>query len=206
MSMKTGEAKLTSRQRQILDFIIERISQIGRFPAVREIGRELGMNSPATVSQHLGALLKKGFLTRQQGRVVVAPQFLKQPGIPIVGRVAAGSPLLAVEHREGTLSLEELFGDSDVFVVRVSGDSMSEAGILDGDHVVVRSQPSLVSGETGVFYLGEDQDVTVKVFRKRRGCVELEPRNDAYESIRVPAGDPHFRIGGKVIGVVRRVR
>ena len=204
--METDKATLTSRQRQILDFIIERISQIGRFPSIREIGRELGMSSPATVSQHLGALLKKGFLTKQHGRVVVAPRFLKQPGIPILGRVAAGSPILAVEHREGTLSLEELFGESDVFVVRVSGDSMSEAGILDGDHVVVRAQPSLVSGETGVFYVGEDQDVTVKVFRRFQGGVELEPRNETYESIRVPAGDPHFRIGGKVIGVVRLVR
>jgi len=203
--MRVGGDKLTGRQRQILEFIIERVSAAGRFPSHREIGRELGMSSPATVNQHLSALLRKGFLVRDQGRAVLAPQLLKQPGIPIVGRVAAGSPILAVEHREGTLDLQELFGSGELFVVRVSGDSMSGAGIFDGDYVVVKRQPAVSPGEVGVFYLGEDQEVTVKVLKKRKDHLELEPRNAAHPTIRVEADDPYFRVGGKVIGVVRKI-
>jgi repressor LexA len=104
------------------------------------------------------------------------------------------------------LSFEELFGTGeDRFAVRAEGDSMADAGILDGDWVIVQSGLRIGSGDIAVCYVGEDGDVTVKRLAERNDCYELKPANNAYVPIQVPKDDPHFRIGGKVVGVVRRI-
>lgn len=163
------------------------------------------MSSVATVSQHIEALVAKGPLRKKGDLLLVNEALRRDRGIPIVGRVAAGAPIMAVEHLEGTLSLDQLRGRGRAhYAVRVKGDSMIEAGILDGDFAVVRHQPTAESGETVVAYLGEDQEVTVKVFYRRRWGYELQPRNGAYESIRIKRRDSHFRLGGKVVAVMRK--
>jgi repressor LexA len=198
--------KLTNRQRQILDFLVSMVRDKGRFPSYREIGRKFRLKSPATVSQHLGALARKGYLIREGLRWVVSPEMREDWGMPVVGRVAAGAPITAVEHLEGRLSLERQYPREAHFAVRVRGDSMEEAGIRDGDYVVVREQSTADSGQTVVAYLGEDQDVTVKVFRRKARHFELEPRNARYSNMKIPKGDPWFRIGGRVVGLVRVFR
>lgn len=196
---------LSPRQRDVLRFLAETVESEGRFPTVREIGRHLGMNSPATVKQHLAALEAKGYLHRRGGKLVLDPTVREELGIPIVGRVAAGAPILAEEHWEGRLRIAEYFGPREnAFAVRVRGDSMEEAGILDGDLVVVRRQARVAEGEFCVAYLGEDQEATVKVFRRGADGVRLEPRSSRHRTIHV-GEDPHFRLGGKVVGVVRRL-
>jgi len=197
---------LTDRQRQVLDVIVSSIEETGRFPSYREIGRELGLSSVATVSQHIEALVAKGALRREGELLLVNEALRRDRGVPIVGRVAAGAPITAIEHLEGTLDLGRLAGRSGVhYAVRVKGDSMSEAGIRNGDFVVVRMQPAAESGDTVVAYLGEDQEATVKVFYRRRWGYELQPRNADYEVIKVKRGDPYFRLGGKVVAVVRKL-
>jgi len=194
---------LTQRQREILDFLVSVVRDKGRFPSYREVGRRFRLRSPATVSQHLGALARKGYLVREGVRWVVAPEMRQDWGVPIVGRVAAGVPLLAVEHLEGRLSLERHYARDVHFAVRVRGDSMADAGIQDGDYVVVRRRPTAENGEIVVAYLGEEQEVTVKVFYERGRRFELEPRNPRYATIVVPKRDPWFRVGGRVVGLVR---
>jgi len=197
---------LSPRQRQVLKFLTGMVDQEGRFPSFREVARRFRLNSPATVDQHFKALEAKGYLRRRAGRLQLMPALREELGIPIVGRVAAGAPLLAEEHLEGRLRLPEFFGPREsTFSVRVRGDSMEEAGIEEGDLVVVRRQERVPDGEICVAYLGEEQEATVKVFYRRAWGVELEPRSARHQPIRVPAGDPHFRVGGKVVGVVRRL-
>lgn len=195
--------KLTRRQREILDFLVSMVREKGRFPSYREIGRRFRLRSPATVSQHLGALARKGYLLREGARWLVSPEVREDLGIPVVGRVAAGSPITAVEHLEGRLSLERHYPHDTHFAVRVKGDSMVGAGIREGDYVVVREQATAENGETVVAYLGEDQEVTVKVFYRRNRRFELEPRNPDHETLVVLRKDPWFRIGGRVVGLVR---
>ena len=184
--------------------IISSIEETGHFPSYRDIGRELEMSSVATVSQHVDALVAKGALRRDGDLLLVNEALRRDRGIPIVGRVAAGAPIMAIEHMEGMLNLDQLRGRGRAhYAVRVKGDSMAEAGIYDGDFAVIRQQPTADSGETVVAYLGEDQEATVKVFYRRRWGYELQPRNEAYEAIKIRRGDPHFRLGGKVVALVR---
>jgi repressor LexA len=195
---------LTNRQGEVLEVIVSSIEEVGRFPSYREIGRELGVSSVATVSQHIEALVAKGALERDGSLLVLNRALRRDRGVPVVGRVAAGAPITAIEHVEGTLNLGRIAGRGGAhYAVRVKGDSMTEAGIYDGDFAVVRLQETAESGETVVAYLGEEQDVTVKVFYKRRWGYELQPRNADYEIIKVKKNDPSFRIGGKVVAVVR---
>ena len=197
---------LTKRQRQILDYIISSIKNRDRFPSYREIGRRFKLSSSATVSQHLNALVKKGFLSRVGNKLMLSPQARPFHGVPIVGRIAAGLPITAIENREGYLDVESLFNDDAVyFAVRVNGDSMKDAGIFDGDHVIVRRQEDGQSGETVVAYVGDEEEATVKVLRKRRKFIELEPRNRAYRPIRIKPGRDKIRIGGKVVGLIRKL-
>ena len=197
---------LTERQRQVLDYVISFIRERDRFPSYREIGRRFRLTSSATVSQHLDALVAKGFLTRAGRRLALTPENRPARGVPIVGRVAAGLPVTAVENREGRLDVSTLFQDDAVyFAVQVKGDSMRDAGMLDGDYAIVREQGDARDGEIVVAYLG-DEEATVKVMRKRGGTVALEPRNAAYEPIIVNARRGSVRIGGKVVGLVRKIR
>ena len=197
---------LTPRQREIFDYIIASIRDRDRFPSYREIGRRFRLTSSATVSQHLDALTKKGFLRRVGRRLMLSPEARPIRGVPIVGRVAAGLPIMAVENREGWLDVNTLFHDNAVyFAVRVNGDSMRDAGMFDGDYVVVRQQEDAEDGDMVVAYPGDDE-ATVKVMRKRGKAIDLEPRNASYKSIRIDPKHQNLRIGGKVVGLIRKIK
>jgi len=196
---------LTKRQERALKAILKFFDDEDRPPTIRELA-ELLRCHVKTVYQYILVLERKGYIERRKGRIHVPSELRRDRGIPIVGRVAAGIPVMAIENREGVLLIEELFGREDVFAVRVSGDSMKDAGILDGDIVIIKSLSSVPDGAIAVCYVGEDQEVTVKRFTKRRDHFELIPDNPAYRPTRISKSDPHLRLGGKVIGVVRTLR
>lgn len=196
---------LTERQKHVLQVVLEFFEKEDRPPTTRELAGALRCHVK-TVYQYILVLERKGYVERRKGRIRLSPELARRRGIPIVGRVAAGEPILAVEHREGALSIEELFGTGEgTFAVRAEGDSMAGSGILDGDWVIVQSGLRIGSGDIAVCYVGEDGDVTVKRLVERNDCYELKPANEAYAPIRIPKNDPHFRIAGKVVGVVRRM-
>ncbi len=209
--------ELTDRQKEILDFIKGFIKERGFPPSVREIGEHFNIY-PRAVFDHLKALEKKGYLRREgsmsRGLEVLVFQgsepygSLRKEGrlpireIPIVGRVAAGSPTLAVEHLEGTIPLpSEWVKGREVFLLKVKGDSMTPY-ILPDDYVVVRSQPSAENGDVVVTLVGEE--ATVKRFFKRGKKIELRPDNERWEAIQIDEGSGEVQILGKVIGVFRK--
>ena len=184
---------LPPRQQRILVAIRDRVVRHGYAPSNREIGEAVGL-SPSTVSRHVANLEEKGFLNR--GPAVCRPidvrAFLTGPDqrpvatdsvpVPVVGDIAAGTPIMAEEHVDDVLTLpRELAGRGTVFALRVRGDSMVDAAICDGDTVVVRQQPEAHSGQIVAAMI--DGEATVKVYRRRGGHVLLEPRNPAYEVI-----------------------
>jgi repressor LexA len=198
---------LTRRQREILEYIISKVRAEERFPSYREIGRRFRLSSSATVSQHLEALKRKGFLEKAGRRLMLSGDLSPARGVPVVGGVAAGTPITAIENREGYVDVASLFGDEgDHFAVRVTGDSMVDAGILEGDYVVVRQGGDARSGDTVVAYVGDEMEATVKVLRKRGATVVLEPRNEAYRPMRFGPGSGEVKIAGKVVGLVRKMR
>jgi repressor LexA len=201
------DLNLTKRQQEIFEFIKRYSSQHGYPPTVRDIGKAIGLTSSSTVHTHLANLEKIGLLRRDpskpralellvdQARKAVGPS-----GLPVVGRVAAGSPVLAEENIEEYIEVPPLAGgDSGEYVLRVSGDSMRDAGILDGDHVVVRKQETARNGEIVVALVGEE--ATVKRYFKEKDHIRLQPENDAHEPIRTRDAE----ILGRVVGVCRRV-
>jgi repressor LexA len=206
---------LTGRQREIFDFLSEYVRERGYPPTVREIGEAVGLASPSTVHAHLANLERAGLLKRDPTK----PRALELVGrdrtaagadsrllsLPLVGEIAAGGPLLAEENVEDYLEVPELLaaGGAD-FLLRVKGDSMVQAGILDGDYVVVRKQQDARNGDVVVALAGEDEsadEATVKRFFRENGRVRLQPENDALE----PIYASHVQILGKVIGVFRQV-
>ena len=203
---------LTERQRQVLHYIQREITQHSRPPTTREIADEFGFASPRAATQHILMLERKGYLKRILGQsrnlvLAVAPG-----GVPIVGDVAAGQPILAVENIAGSLDLTTAFGEAEVFAVRVKGDSMINCGILNGDFVVVRRQPDVLNGTIAVAYLyGE---ATVKRIYKTRAGYQLKAENDSFAPIDIKGSHsatadeptPDFRIAGPVVGVVRMVK
>ncbi|SDC63574.1 repressor LexA [Rhodococcus tukisamuensis] len=203
---------LPPRQQQILATILDWVVAHGYPPNTRQIGDVVGLRSSSSVSRHLKSLEEKGFLRRGEGmsRPVDVRPFLRaseprQSGgnsvaVPVVGDIAAGSPILAEEHAGDVMTLpRELVGSGTVFGLRVRGDSMVDASICDGDIVVVRQQHEAHSGEIVAAMI--DGEATVKVFRRRSGHVYLEPRNPAYDVI---DGDEAVVLG-KVVSVMRRV-
>jgi repressor LexA len=209
--------ELTSRQREIFDFVRAFIKERGYPPSVREIGEHFHIY-PRAVFDHLKALEKKGYLKRRSSmsrglEVLVFQEDEQRHGplkagrvlsrdIPILGRVTAGKPILAVEHVEGTLPLPaEWTNGGEVFLLKVSGDSMSPY-ILSGDYVVVRSQPSAENGDVVVTLMGEE--VTVKRFFKKGKRIELKPDNERWETIKIEEGRGEIEILGKVTGVFRK--
>lgn len=196
---------LTPRQRQILEFIKEEVQKKGYPPSVREIGHAVGLSSSSTVHGHLGKLEEKGYIrrdpTKPRALEVVGLSGQSRPELvyaPVVGRVTAGAPIMAVENIEGYFPLPKNFtGHGDMFLLQVQGDSMLQAGILNGDYVVVRQQPDASNGEIVVALLGEE--ATVKRFFKENGHVRLQPENDAYE----PILSTDISVLGKVVGVYR---
>ena len=188
--------RTSNKSELILDFVNQFIQENGFAPSVREIGAAVGLRSTASVSYHLTQLQEKGLLLSpgQKGRkrAVVTAQ---RPGqIPVVGVVTAGLPILAVENQEGTMAWE---GDPKCFALRVRGDSMINAGILDGDKVVVRPQSTADDGQIVVARIGDE--ATVKRLRRRNGRILLMPENDAYG----PIDGSEAELVGLVKAVVR---
>ena len=190
--------KLTPKQRQVLNFILERLHTMGSPPTIREIARHFGFSSTGSPRVHLRALARKGYL-RLNPQISRGIEVLAQAiGIPIVGRVKAGGLELAVEDVEGYLDLSRVFPyEETIFALRVRGDSMVGAGIMDGDLAIVRRQSLAEEGEIVVALIGEE--ATVKRFFKEPQGIRLEPANPAYE----PILSKDAIIVGKVIGLIR---
>ncbi len=206
-------AALSDRQRQVLDYIKEMVAQRGYPPSVREIGEAIGLSSPSTVHSHLSTLVKEGFLRRDPTKPraievldATAParssERSKTREVPLVGRIAAGSPILATEDIEDVYNLPtNLVGKGPVFMLRVKGDSMIEAGILDGDLVVVERSGDARDGEI-IAALINGEEATVKRLRRKSGEVILEPANSALSPVTYRSG---VEVIGRVVSVLRRL-
>jgi repressor LexA len=198
---------LTKRQKEIFDFIGKYATKYGYPPTVREIGKAVGLHSSSTVHAHLANLEKIGLLRRDPTKpraiellVDRAKRVIRPIGLPLVGQVAAGSPILAEENIEDYLEVPDVIGGEDGdYILRVRGDSMIGAGILENDFVVVRPIETADDGEIVVAMIGDE--ATVKSFYKEPDQVRLEPANDAYEPIR----SPDVQLLGRVVGVFRSV-
>jgi repressor LexA len=212
---------ISNRQRHILEFIYEHIERHGYPPTVREIGEAVDLSSSSTVHAHLKSLEERGYIQRDavltraikvnMDRVAgmintvsrTAHKVVEEiPGIvrlPIIGTVAAGKPILAVEDIEDYFPLPSDFISGDGFILKVRGDSMIEDGIYDGDYVVVRRQQMVSNGETAVALI--DNEATVKRFYKEKDFVRLQPANAALKPIFVRDAN----VVGKVVGLVRRM-
>jgi len=210
---------LTPRQRDILAVIRSTVEERGYPPSVREIGEAVGLTSPSSVAHQLGVLEKKGLLRRDANRpraLVVADDTASTEAsadvtgigdampaaayVPVLGRIAAGGPILAEEAVETIFPLpREIVGEGELFLLKVVGDSMVDAAICDGDWVVVRRQPTADNGEIVAALL--DDEATVKTLQRREGHTWLLPHNPAYS----PIDGDHATILGKVVTVIRRV-
>jgi repressor LexA len=207
-----GGPMLTERQRQILDFLTKYVDAHGYPPTVREIGEAVGLASPSTVHAHLANLERAGLLKRDPTKPR-ALELRREPKavaadvhkLPLVGEVAAGGPLLAEDNVEGYLAVPEpLSRGGEEFLLRVKGDSMINAGILDGDIAVVERAQDAKNGDIVVALAGDDettQEATLKRLFKEDGRVRLQPENDALE----PIYAQHVELIGKVIGVFRQL-
>lgn len=221
-----SSSKLTARQQQIYDFICSEVASKGYPPSVREIAEAVGLKSPSTVHTHLQVLEDKGFIKRDLSKPraleITAPQshaFIGgassssvssapagldsalQPGVitlPVVGRVAAGLPILAEQNIEDTISLpKSIVGDSASFVLRVKGESMIGAGIFDGDYVIVKQQDDAINGQIVVALI--DDGATVKTFYRESDRIRLQPENPTMS----PIYADEVTILGKVVALIR---
>ncbi|OZM74482.1 repressor LexA [Amycolatopsis antarctica] len=210
---------LTPRQRQVLEVIRAWVDRFGYPPSVREIGEAVGLNSTSSVSHQLRALQRKGYLRRDANRpravgvlaadadpaataeaAEAAERMPKPAYVPLLGRIAAGGPVLAEQAVEDVFPLpRDIVGEGEVFLLSVAGDSMVDAAITDGDWVVVRQQPEAENGDIVAAMI--DGEATVKTFKRKDGHVWLMPHNEAYEPI--PGDDAS--ILGKVVAVLRRL-
>ncbi|MGC2241967.1 MAG: transcriptional repressor LexA [Acidimicrobiia bacterium] len=202
---------LSERQQQVLEFIRKTVHDRGYPPSVREIGEAVGLSSPSTVHSHLSALVEAGAIKKDPSKPraimiiddkpapAALPDRLRE--VPVLGRIAAGTPILAAEHVEDVLTLPvDLVGSDPVFLLQVKGDSMINAGIFDGDLVAIRSQKDARDGEI-VAALIDGEEATVKRLRRRDGQVILESENPAYEPMVFSDG---VELVGKVVSVLRR--
>jgi repressor LexA len=209
---------LTERQRETLQFVAEMVAERGYPPSVREIGEAMGLASSSTVHSHLQALQRKGYLkidpTKPRAIEVLfdaetglAHERGPTRSVPLLGRIAAGTPVLAEEHVEEVLPMPADFvGDGNVFMLQVTGDSMIDAGIFDGDFVIIRQQPTAHSGEIVAAMMPSEYDegaeATVKTIRHKGSAVIFEPANEALEPFEAPPGT---EILGKVVAVFRKL-
>lgn len=210
-----GEHQLTKRQLAILEFIESQMRENGFPPSVREIGAEVGLNSPSSVHSQLATLQKHGYLTRDPAKPRAirvrwdatsgASDVERRPvrHVPLVGDVAAGTDVLAEERVEETLPVPaDLTGDGDLFMLNVRGDSMIEAGILDGDYVIARVQQTADNGDIVIAGI-PGEEATVKTFSRNKGKVVLLPANSSLEPMEFDEGD--VQVYGRVVTVMRRL-
>jgi repressor LexA len=206
---------LTTRQQEIWQFLAEYVDEHGYPPTVREIGDAVGLASPSTVHAHLANLERAGLLRRdptkpraieligRRREEATAPLPQAVPRLPLLGRIAAGGPLLAEEAIEDEIAVPEPLGRDADFLLRVTGESMIEAGILDGDIVVVHRQSDARAGDIVVALVGDDEsaeEATVKTFhREKNGRIRLQPENSSL----APLYPEHVEVLGKVTGVFR---
>jgi len=199
-------SQLTSRQKQIYEFLLKNIREKGYAPSIPEIGRKFKIASTNGVSDHLKALEKKGYIRRVGKRALEVLTPLGRPAltdareIPILGGVAAGKPVLAEENFEGFLTVASDLARGKVFALQVKGDSMIDAGILDGDRVIIRCQETAENGEIVCALI--DGEATLKRFYRDGDSVTLRAENKNHAPITVSQGE--FRILGKVVGLVRK--
>jgi repressor LexA len=201
---------LTKRQQEIFDFIRKYSARYGYPPTVRDIGKAVGLASSSTVHAHLANLEKIGLLRRDPSKpraielldraVESVRGIVRGEGLPLVGSVAAGQPMLAEENVEEYISVPEIAGGEDgEYLLRIRGDSMKDAGILEGDFVVVHSQETAKDGDVVVALLGEE--ATVKRFFRESDHIRLQPENDALEPIR----SKEVKVLGRVVGLLRTI-
>ena len=213
MTPPANRNPLTARRRQILDVIVEHQRSRGYPPSIREIAAEVGLRSPASVKAHLDVLGSAGYLRVDPTRPrAIEVRYDENSGaalerrpvrhVPLVGDVAAGSGVLASENVEELVPMPaDLTGEGDLFMLRVRGDSMVEAGILDGDYVVCRAQSTAENGEVVVAGIPGDE-ATVKTLRRRNGAIVLEPANEHMEPMEF--GPDEVTVYGKVVTMMRR--
>jgi len=195
--------RLTERQREVYEFIRERIRSRGYGPTVREIGQQFNISSPNGVMCHLKALEKKGLILREPNMsraIMLATESVEgSRGLPLAGRIAAGMLHEAVEQDE-VIDFSELFSADDLFVLKVSGDSMIEDQIADGDFVVIRKQPTASKGQI-VVAITDENEATLKRWYPEGNRIRLQPANSSMKPIYVK----NARVLGCVVGVVRKV-
>ena len=200
--------KLTEKQRSFLGYISQYMEDWGKAPSFEEICAHFGFRSYNTVTTYLKLLERKGYIrlprekNRKRAIEVVSPVETRRFEFPLLGRVAAGKPIEAVEDVDTMEVPPSMIGRGDYFVLQVKGDSMQDDGILDGDFLIVRKQPTAENGETVVALI--NNEATVKKYYKRKDHVELRPAHRGMAPIIVEEGD--LRIEGKVMGVMRRYR
>jgi repressor LexA len=211
--------QLTDRQEEILNFIRQFLAENGYPPTLREIGKKFDISSTFGVKRHLDALVKKGYLNVESNASrgisfqrddendakMNLFQLQKDHGfrkIPVVGRVAAGSPILAEENIEGNIVIDSTFSkmSDECFALKVKGDSMVNAGIFEGDLVIVSSKRGVVNGDIVVALINDE--ATVKIYENKNGAIRLIPQNELYQPIEV-LNNEEFKLAGKVVGVVR---
>lgn len=200
---------LTRRQKEIFEYIEKMITEVGKSPTIREIGGEFNISSTNGVRAHLEALIKKGYIRREKliSRGIDLVRSLAGPvkRVPVVGSVPAGAPIMAIENIEGELAVDTSFLPSgETFSLRVVGDSMKDAGIFDGDYVLVNRQETADKGEIVVAIIGEE--ATVKRYFPEGDRIRLQPENETFEPIWVDKYSPEFSIAGKVVGLMRRIK
>lgn len=200
--------KLTDRQKEVLDYIKSYVASHGYPPAVREIGKALGLNSPATIQSHITALESKGYIKKTNSKyrsleIVGTNEYINENivDVPLLGKITAGSPIEAIETPDEYFSLPSYLipKKEEVFTLKVSGESMINAGIFDGDIVIVQRQNIARNGDI-VVAMTIDNEVTLKTFYKESGYIRLQPENDAMKPIILP----NCTILGKAIGLYRK--
>ena len=198
---------LTRRQKEILDFLARHIDRKGYAPTIEEIGENFGLSSLATVHKHLTNLQQKGLIKREWNRsraleLVPADVKVRAVELPLLGRVAAGTPIEAVSGTETIFVPEDMVGRRDTYVLQVKGDSMIDEHIRDGDYVIVESRKSARDGEMVIALLEDDKVTLKKLYRESSGRVRLQPANARLKPLYVD-GDA-LRVQGVVIGVLRK--
>ena len=197
---------LTDRQKAIYDFVLKTIREKGFAPSIPEIGRQFKIASTNGVSDHLKALEKKGYIRRVGKRAIEVVNALGKSAlsatreVPVLGRVPAGKPFHSEENMEGVITVSEDMARGKTFALRVKGDSMIGAGIMDGDRVIVKHQGTAENGEIVCALI--DGEATLKRFFKKDGVVTLRAENEKYPPIVVSEGE--FRIAGRIVGLLRK--